>query len=138
MLGELVSELRQHKSACSMHPLPSYATPPLPPSHPPGHHSARLASQCYTIASHQLSHLTHPIVYMLMLPSPLRLSAPGFLAVSASPFLPFASPFLPCKYVHRYRFSRFIICINVNICFSFLTYFTMYNETSSSTPWNRL
>ena len=75
----------------------------------------------------RLSSSSSSSVYMLML---LCL----FIPLSPSPtiftilFCVSASPFLPCKQVHQFHFSRFhIFALTYDICFS-LTYFTLCNR----------
>ena len=98
----------------------------LPPSHPSrSSWRARLGSLCYIATSHQLSVLH--MIYMSMLLSSFVPLFPS-LIVSTNPFSISASPFLPCKYVHQYHFSRFhIYALIYCICFS-LSDFTLYNK----------
>ena len=98
----------------------------LPPSHPSmSSWRARLGSLCYIATSHQLSVLH--MIYMSILLSSFVSLFPS-LIVSTNPFSISASPFLPCKYVHQYHFSRFhMYALIYCICFS-LSDFTLYNK----------
>ena len=61
-----------------------------------------------------LSQFVHP----LLLPT-----------MSRSPFSTSESLFLPCNQAHQYHFSRFpVYALIYDICFLFLTYFTLYNK----------
>ena len=108
-------------SLLSLPPLPL-----LPPSHPSrSSWGARLGSLCYIAISHQLS-ILH-MVYMSMLLSSFAPLFPS-LIVSTNPFSVPASPFIPCKYVHQYHFSRFYIYALIYcICFS-LSEFPLHNR----------
>ena len=88
----LVSAIQQCESAIIIHksPLSSASLLSLHPT-PLG---TRLGSLYYTATSHQLSILSMVCVYMLMLLSPFIPLSPS-PTVSTSPFLIFASPFLP-------------------------------------------
>ena len=89
----------------------------LPKSHPCRSSDVRLGSLCYIITFHQLSILQR-VVYMLMPLSPFipLYSSP---IVSISLFSINRFPFLPCKQVHQYHFSRFhIYALMYDICFS--------------------
>ena len=56
------------------------------------------------------------------------ISSSPFPAVSTSLFSMSASPFLPCRQVHQYHFSKFhVVALIYDICFS-LTYFTLCNR----------
>ena len=76
---------------------------------------ARLGSLCYIATSHQLSalYMVAYICWCCFLNSSLCPSP----AVSAIPFS--GSPFLPCKWVHQFHFSRFrIYALIYDTCFS--------------------
>ena len=62
-------------------------------------------------------YFTHGSLYMSFLLSPFLSLSPS-PTVSRSLFLMSASPFLPCKQVHQYHFSRFHIQVLIYICFS--------------------
>ena len=63
-------------------------------------------------------HFTHGNVHMSRLLSPFILLSPS-PTVSTSPFSMSASPFLPCREVHQYRFSRLHVYVLIyDICFS--------------------
>ena len=54
--------------------------------------------------------------------------------VSIRLFSTCVSLFLSCKRIHLYHFSRFhIYALIYDICFSFLTYFTLYDSLGPST-----
>ena len=117
--------------------------PPLPPSHPSRlSQTIRLKSVCYTATSHQLlllllsrfsrvrlcmtpqmavhqaDQFTYSSIYVSMLLSQSIPPSPS-PTVSTSLFSTSASPFLSCKQVHQYHFSRFhIYALICNIYFS--------------------
>ena len=77
-------------------------------------------------------HFVHISVYMSIpisqfIPPPPH-PTPLYPLVSIRLFSTSMSPFLPCKPVHWYHFSRFLIyALIFDICFPFLTYFTLYD-----------
>ena len=83
-----------------------------------------VAISSHTANSHWWSTL-HTVMYMFpcyflpLLPCPLTTSL----------FSTSASPLLPCKEVHQYHLSRFhIYALIYDVCFLFLTDFTLYNR----------
>ena len=96
--------------------LPDSDLPPSPiPPFPLDHQSAWEGSLLYSSLSPAI-YFTHGSVYMSRLLSPLIPLSPS-QPVPTSLFSVSASPFLPSKKVHQYRFSRFHICVNIH-CFS--------------------
>ena len=80
-----------------------------------------LSSLCHIVNSHWLSNFTHGNVYVSMLlssfvpPSPPPTVSKGLFSTSVSAFL-------PCKQVHPYHLSRFLVyrCVSIRyLSFSF-------------------
>ena len=105
----LVSAIQQHESAIITHTSPPCcASLPSPYPTPLGHHRAQSWAPCVTQQLPTSMYFTCDNVHMLMLLSSFVPPSPSH-SVSTSPFATSSSPFLPRKWVHQYRFSRFHI-----------------------------
>ena len=99
--------------------------------------SIEWSSLYYTAGSHQLS-ILYILVYIFILyilvyicqsksPSSSHHLFPPLVSIRL--FCTSLSLFLSCKQVHQHIFSRFhIYALIYNICFSLLTYFTLYDS----------
>ena len=143
--GKLLYEIvlvsvQQWESAIIAHIFPpSWASFPCP--HPiPSRSSqwAKLGSLLYSNFSPAI-HFTHGNVHMSRLPSPFIPLAPS-PTVSTSPFSMSASPFLPCREIHRYHFYRFhVYTLIYDICFSLsdlLHSYTLFLKATGSPEVN--
>ena len=126
----LISAVQHRKSAACIHTSPpSWALlPPLPHPAPLGHHRALGWAPCI-IQQLPTSYLfyTWSCVYVKATRSVCPTLSSPFMCTS--PFSTSMSLFLPCKWVHQYRFFRFQIHVLIyDIIFLFLTYSTLQNR----------
>ena len=102
---------------------------------PPISHPFRLSQSTtlnflsHTTNSHWLLYIRYCICFLVTLSICPILSFLPESPVSISLFSMSASPLLPCKKIHQCNISRFhVYALIYDICFSLLTYFTVYNR----------
>ena len=110
----LVSAVQRSESAICIHISPLFwiSFPLRSPQ------STEQSSLCYTVCCHQLS-ILYIVVYIRQSQSRSSSHSPHPPLVSIHLFSTSVSPFLLCRQVHLYHFSRFhIYALIYNICFS--------------------
>ena len=114
----LVSASQQHKSAITIHISAPSCSSLLRPSHPSKLSQSSRLGPC-VMQQLLTSHLFYPWQCIYVSAALSIRPSPSLPAASTCLFSSSALPFLPCKEVHQYYFSRFHIYVLIHsICFS--------------------